>query len=63
VRLKNKGAKKRAGRKQEQYQAPVVEKPQTGYEVANAEIYANHVEALNASIRQLNTAFRRKINT
>lgn len=63
VRLKNKGSKKRAGRKRPKYQAPVPEHPETGSRIENQEIHANHVEAFNASLRRRNSAFRRKTNT
>lgn len=63
VRLKNKGAKKRAGRRRKKYQAPVPEHPQTTHEVTDAQIHANHVEAFNAALRRRNAAFRRKTNT
>lgn len=63
VRLKNKGSKKRSGRKRSKYQAPVPENPQTKHEVEESDIHANHVEAFNASMRRRNSAFRRKTNT
>jgi hypothetical protein len=62
VRLKNKGAKNRRGRKRPKYQAPVPEHPQTDARIENAQIHANHVEAFNASLRRRNSAFRRKTN-
>ncbi len=63
VRLKNKGSKKRPGRKRKKYQAPVPEHPETQHQIADSEIHANHVEAFNASLRRRNAAFRRKTNT
>ena len=63
IRLKNKGAKKRAGRARPKYQAPVAEHPETVQEIHNADIQANHVEAFNRSLRRKNAAFRRKTNT
>ena len=63
VRLKNKGAKKQAGRRRKKYQAPVSEHPETTHEIADAQIHANHVEAFNAALRRRNAAFRRKTNT
>ncbi|MEA5465335.1 IS1 family transposase, partial [Leptothoe sp. PORK10 BA2] len=63
VRLKNKGSKKRPGRRRKKYQAPVPEHPQTEHQVKDSSIHANHVEAFNASIRRRNAAFRRKTNT
>jgi hypothetical protein len=62
VRLKNKGSRKRARRKQLKYQAPVPEHPQTDSRIENAPIHANHVEAFNASLRRRNSTFRRKTN-
>lgn len=62
VRWKNKGAKKRRGRKRPKYQAPVPEHPQTDSRVENTQIHAYHVEAFNASLRRRNSAFRRKTN-
>ena len=63
VRIKNKGSKKRPGRKRKKYQAPVPEHPQTKHEVVESDIHANHVEAFNAAMRRRNAAFRRKTNT
>ena len=63
VRLKNKGSKKRPGRRRKKYPAPVPELPQTEHQVKDSSIHANHVEAFNASIRRRNAAFRRKTNT
>jgi len=63
VRLKNKGSKKRSGRRRKKYQAPVPEHPETEHEVAEQSIHANHVEAFNASLRRRNAVFRRKTNT
>jgi transposase-like protein len=62
VRLKNKGLRKRAGRKRPKYQAPVPEHPETDSRIQNAQIHANHVEAFNASLRRRNSTFRRKTN-
>ena len=63
VRLKNKGSKKRPGRKRKKYQAPAPEHPETKHEVVESDIHANHVEAFNAAMRRRNAAFRRKTNT
>lgn len=63
VRIKNKGSKKRPGRRRKKYQAPVREHPDTEHLVTEAQIHANHVEAFNASLRRRNSAFRRKTNT
>ncbi|MGC1217617.1 MAG: hypothetical protein WA883_09090 [Phormidesmis sp.] len=63
VRLKNKGSKKRTGRRRKKYQAPVAEHPETVHQIADEQIHANHVEAFNASLRRRNAAFRRKTNT
>ena len=77
VKLKNKGSKKRPGRRRKKYQTPVPEHPETQHQVADSEIHANllsthvlklefetaDVEAFNASLRRRNAAFRRKTNT
>ena len=64
VRLKNKGSPShRRGRKRPKYQAPCPEHPETLQNLSNAEIQANHVEALNAALRRRNSAYRRKTNT
>lgn len=63
VRIKNKGSRKRSGRKRKKYQAPVPEHPQTEHAVEDSDIHANHVEAFNASLRRRNSTFRRKTNT
>jgi len=63
VRLKNKGAKKRSRRARQKYQSPVAEHPATVHQIDNADIHANHIEALNGSLRRRNAAFRRKTNT
>ena len=64
VRLKNKGSPShRRGRKRPKYEAPCSEHPQTRQDLATTEIHANHVEALNASLRRRNSAYRRKTNT
>jgi hypothetical protein len=57
VRLKNKGSPKRPGRQRQKYQAPVPEHPQTVHEVSQQQIYANHLEAFNASMRRRNATF------
>ena len=62
VRLKNKGSKKRPGRKRPKYQAPVPEHSETDTRIENAQIHANPIEAFNASLRRRNSAFRRKTN-
>ncbi|HIP82247.1 MAG TPA: hypothetical protein EYH19_01500 [Desulfocapsa sulfexigens] len=59
VRLKNKGSqKKKPGRKREKYQAPQPEHPDTVQD-----IHANHIEAFNAALRRICSAFPRKTNT
>ena len=64
VRLKNKGSQShRRGRKRPKYEAPCSEHPETPQTLSNPEIHANHVEALNASLRRRNSAYRRKTNT
>jgi transposase-like protein len=64
VRLKNKGSQShRRGRKRPKYETPCSEHPETPQNVLNSEIHANHVEALNASLRRRNSAYRRKTNT
>lgn len=62
MRLKNKGASRRPGRKRPKYQALVAEHPTTDVKIDNSQIHANHVEAFNASLRRRNSAFRRKTN-
>jgi transposase-like protein len=62
VRLKNKGSQ-RSKKKRPKYEAPQPEHPQTGQNIQNHEIHANHVEAFNASLRRRNSAFRRRCNT
>ena len=64
VRLKNKGSRShRRGRKRPKYETPCSEHPETPQNVLNSEIHANHVEALNASLRRRNSAYRRKTHT
>ena len=64
VRLKNKGSQShRRGRKRPKYEAPCPEHPATPQNVSNADMHANHVEALNAALRRRNSAYRRKTNT
>jgi hypothetical protein len=63
VRIKNKGAQKRPGRKRPKYQAPVPEHPETDHEVPEKAIHANHLEAFNTSMRRRNSTFRRSTNT
>ena len=63
VWLKNKGAKKRPGRKRKKYQVPVPEHPQTKHEVVESDIHASHVEVFNAAMRRGGDAFRCKTNT
>ena len=64
VRLKNKGdlSKKKVSARQK-YESPQKEHPETIQNISNSDIHANHVEALNASIRRKNSAFRRSTNT
>jgi len=62
VRLKNKGNRSsKEGRPK--YEAPQREHPETVQNIQNHQIHANHVEALNASIRRRNSAYRRRANT
>jgi transposase-like protein len=64
VRLKNKGNQARKnGRRRPKYEAPHPEHPHTHQDVTDADIHANHVEGLNASIRRRHSAYRRKTNT
>ena len=63
VRIKNKGAQKKTGRKREKYQAPQSEHPETPQNIENSDIHANHVEGFNAALRRMCSAFRRKTNT
>ena len=64
VRVKNKGSqKKKPGRKRKKYQAPQSEHPDTPQNIENPDIHANHVEAFNAALRRMCSAFRRKTNT
>jgi transposase-like protein len=64
VRLKNKGKQGgHNGQQRPKYEAPHREHPQTTQDVSDADIHANHVEALNASIRRRQSAYRRKTNT
>ena len=64
VRVKNKGSqKKKPGRKRKKYQAPQSEHPDTPQNIENSDIHANHVEAFNAALRRMCSAFRRKTNT
>jgi hypothetical protein len=63
VRIKNKGAQKRPGRKRRKYQAPVPEHPETDHEIPEKAIHANHLEAFNTSMRRRNSTFRRRTNT
>ena len=64
VRLKNKGSQShRRGRKRPKYEAPCAEHPETPQTLPTNAIHANHVEALNASLRRRNSAYRRKTNT
>ncbi len=64
VRLKNKGSQnKNKGRKRAKYEAPHGEHPETCQDINEKDIHANHVEALNASIRRRNSAYRRRTNT
>ncbi|HJW29648.1 MAG TPA: IS1 family transposase [Saprospiraceae bacterium] len=64
VRLKNKGSQlHRRGRKRPKYEAPCSEHPETPQNLSDAEIHANHAEALNASLRRRNSAYRRKTNS
>lgn len=63
VRLKNKGAQARRGRKRPKYQAPHREHPQTSQTLENSQIHANPLEAFNTSLQRRCAAYRRKTNT
>jgi len=64
VKIKNKGSQSgKKGTKREKYQSPCPEHPDTTQNIDKKDIHANHVEALNASIRRKCSAFRRKTNT
>ena len=64
VRLKNKGSlSKNKGKGRQKYEAPQNEHPETIQNILDSDIHANHVEALNSSIRRKNSAYRRKTNT
>ncbi|MGB8328860.1 MAG: hypothetical protein WCE62_01940 [Polyangiales bacterium] len=64
VRLKNKGSQSRQrGRNRPKYEAPHREHPNTGQDLVDGDIHAEHVEAFNASTRRRNSAYRRKTNT
>ena len=52
-----------ARRKRPKYEAPCAEHPETPQTLPTNAIHANHVEALNASLRRRNSAYRRKTNT
>ena len=63
VRIKNRGAQRRPGRKRPKYEAPCPEHPETAQDVEQSDIHAHHAEAFNASLRRKCAAFRRKTNT
>lgn len=64
IRIKNKGKQShKRGRKRPKYEAPHAEHPQTVQDISNTEIHANHVEALNSSLRRRCSAYRRRTNT
>ena len=63
MRIKNKGAQKKPGRKREKYQAPQSEHPDTVQNIENSDIHADHAEGFNAALRRMCSAFRRKTNT
>ena len=63
VRVKNKGSQNTAPEhKRPKYEAPWKEHPETGQDLDNTQIHANHVEAQNAALRRRNSAFRRRTN-
>src|SRR5438034_9788131 len=58
VRLKNKGAQAhKKGRKRPKYQAPFPEHPETIQTITTQDIHANHLEALNTSLRRRCAAY------
>lgn len=64
VRVKNKGSQShKKGKKRPKYQAPQPEHPDTKQNIEDKAIHANHVEAFNASLRRICSAYRRKTNT
>jgi transposase-like protein len=64
VRIKNKGSQAhKTGPSLPKYQAPQPEHPQTLISLEDKEIHANHVEALNSSLRRRLSCYRRKTNT
>ena len=64
ARLKNTGSQApRRGRERPKYEAPGSEHPETQQRLSNPDIHANPVEALNASLRRRNSAYRRKTTT
>ncbi len=64
VRIKNKGSgAHKTGPKRPKYQAPQPEHPSTLQNIEDKEIHANHVEALNSSLRRRLSCYRRKTNT
>jgi len=64
VRVKNKGNQNhKPGGRRPKYQAPQAEHPETLQNLDDRDIHANHVEALNASLRRRLAPYRRKTNT
>jgi transposase-like protein len=63
VRIKNKGSRRRRGRRRPKFEAPFPEHPETVQDIQDADIHANHVEGFNAALRRICSAFRRKTNT
>ena len=64
VRIKNKGSRAhQRGRRRPKYETPHREHPHTPQNLETIDIHANHVEALNASLRRRHSAYRRKTNT
>ena len=64
VRIKNKGSQAhKKGPKRPKYQSPWPEHPETKQEIEDKEIHANHVEALNSSLRRKCSTHHRKTNT
>ena len=62
VRVKNKGKQAhKKGPKRQKYQAP--QHPKTVQNVIETDIHANHVEALNSSLRRRLSTYTRRANT
>lgn len=63
VRIKNKGARRGPGKKRPKYQTPRPEHPETLQDIEDSDIHADHVEAFNAALRRICSAYRRRTNT